>query len=293
MRFGGNRTFSILDVIGGARVNGSNAWTEQVTPDYPTALRDIIEGLVAWPIWTRLGWQEVKRRYRRTVFGPFWATFSIGVFVGAIAFVWAPLFKTELKSYLPFVATGMVAWTFTTALINEGCSVFTAADGLIKQLNFQYSILAYMVVWRNIIVFVHHLLIVFIVAIVFPVQSIFSVLLLFPGLLIVAANGAWIIILLGMVSARFRDIPPLVGNLIQVMMFITPIFWQPSQLGENSKYFVDLNYLYHLIDVVRSPLLGVAPSLQSYVITIIGAGIGWIITIAIYARFRRRIAYWL
>ena len=36
------------------------------------ARADIIHGILAFRIWTRLGWQEVKRRYRRTVFGPFW-----------------------------------------------------------------------------------------------------------------------------------------------------------------------------------------------------------------------------
>ena len=45
-----------------------------VRPDYAIARADIIDGICAFRIWTRLGWQEVKRRYRRTVFGPFWAT---------------------------------------------------------------------------------------------------------------------------------------------------------------------------------------------------------------------------
>ena len=113
------------------------------------------------------------------------------------------------------------------------------------------------------------------------------------GILIVAVNGAWMTMLFGMIGTRFRDIPPLVGNLIQILVFITPIFWAPSQLGAKARYFVDPNYLYHLVDILRSPLLGGRPTLLSYATTIVGAILGWAITLMIYARFRRRIAFWL
>jgi len=54
-----------------------------------------------------------------------------------------------------------------------------------------------------------------------------------------------------------------------------------------------MNYMYHLIEVMRAPMLGTMPSKLSYEITIIGAMVGWLVTFEIYARFRRRIPYWL
>jgi ABC-type polysaccharide/polyol phosphate export permease len=264
-----------------------------VKPDYAVARTDLIDGIFAFQIWTRLGWQEVKRRYRRTVFGPLWATLSLGIFIGAISFVWAPLFNADVRTYLPYLTAGMVSWSFVSALITEGCASFTAGEGIIKQLNFPYSTFTFMVVWRNTIVLFHHLAILIVVYIALPERVSFNILLFIPGVLIVAVNGAWIVMLLGMVSARFRDIPPLIGNLVQVMLFITPIFWEPSQLGAKARYFVDPNYLYHLVDILRAPLLGDRPTLLSYATTIVGAILGWAITLMIYARFRRRIAFWL
>ena len=186
-----------------------------VKADYATARADIIDGLLAFRIWTRLGWQEVKRRYRRTVFGPFWATLSIGMFIGGMVFIWAPLFHADVRSYLPFLSAGLVAWTFATALITEGCGTYTAGVSLITQLNFPYTVLNFMVVWRNIIVFFHNVVIVVIVVIALQVPVSWKTLLLFPGIAIVAVNGAWMTVLFGMLSARFRDIPPFVGNLMQ------------------------------------------------------------------------------
>jgi ABC-2 type transport system permease protein/lipopolysaccharide transport system permease protein len=100
-------------------------------------------------------------------------------------------------------------------------------------------------------------------------------------------------ILFGMVSARFRDVPPLVGNIIQILMFITPIFWFSSQLGPGAQPIITYNLMYHLVEVMRAPMLGTAPSLLSYGFTIAGAIIGWVVTFDLYARFRRRIPYWL
>ena len=67
-----------------------------------------------------------------------------------------------------------------------------------------------------------------------------------PGLFLVAANCAWITVVLGIVGARYRDIPPLVGNVMQVMMFITPVFWMMAQLPADAQAYLKLNYLLHL-----------------------------------------------
>jgi lipopolysaccharide transport system permease protein len=262
-------------------------------PDYRTAWNDLANGVTQWHVWTSMGWQEVKRRYRRTVFGPFWATLSIGAFIGGMVYIWAPLFKTDVSSYLPFLASGLVSWAFATALMTEGCNTYISGASVITQLNFPYMILNFSVVWRNIIVFFHNVLIVVIVVIALRVPVSWRDFLLIPGILIVAANGAWMTVVLGIIGTRFRDIPPLVGNLIQVLVFVTPIFWTPNQLGEGRHLVIELNFMYHLIEVMRAPMLGTTPSMRSYAITIGGAVVGWLITFDLYARFRRRIPYWL
>jgi ABC-type polysaccharide/polyol phosphate export permease len=264
-----------------------------VKPDYASAWKDISGGLREWRVWTRLGWQEVKRRYRRTVLGPFWATLSIGMFLGGMAFIWAPLFKTTVSTYMPFLAAGLVTWALVSALITEGCTTYVAGSGIITQMRFPYSILNFVVVWRNVIVFFHNVLIVVVVTVVLRQKVGWSTLLVVPGLLIVALNGAWMTMALGVASTRYRDIPQLVGNLVQILMFVTPVFWFANQLGEGGHRVIEYNFMYHLIEVMRAPMLGDTPSGWSYLVTIGGAVLGWLATFAFFARFRRRIAYWL
>ena len=72
-------------------------------------------------IWGRLGWRENKRRYRRTVFGPFWTTVSLAMFVIALGLVWSNLWHTDPKVYLPFLTSGMLCWVLLSTICAEGC----------------------------------------------------------------------------------------------------------------------------------------------------------------------------
>ena len=136
----------------------------------------------------------------------------------------------------------MVAWTLISSLVNEGCTTYANGGNVITQLNFPYSILNYILVWRNIIVFFHNVLIVVVINLALSISVGAHVLLVIVGLLIVAVNGVWMSVLLGIVGARYRDIPPLVANVMQVMMFITPVFWNLSQLPAQTQGYLKLNY---------------------------------------------------
>jgi ABC-type polysaccharide/polyol phosphate export permease len=114
-----------------------------------------------------------------------------------------------------------------------------------------------------------------------------------PGLLILCVNGLWIALVLAILCARFRDIQQIIATLLQVAMFVTPIFWSPSQLSGRARVLVDYNILYHFVEIVRDPLMGTAPSLWSWGMVICATVLGWMLAFYLLARFRRRIAYWL
>jgi ABC-type polysaccharide/polyol phosphate export permease len=264
-----------------------------MTPQYEIACRDVLGGVAEWRKWGRLGWQEIKRRYRRTTFGPFWTSMSLGLFIVTLGFVWANLWKQDPKQYLPFLTSGMLAWTLVSTLIIEGCSVFTAGESIVKSLRFNYTILTCAAIWRNLIVFCHHFAIFVLVALFTNVDVNLKSLLVIPGLALVAVNGVWFATLLGSVCARYRDIHQVVSSILQVAMFVTPVFWSPSQLDGRLQRFVDFNLLYHFVEVVREPMLGKAPSLWSYGMVVGSAVVGWTLMIYVFSRFRRRIPYWL
>jgi ABC-type polysaccharide/polyol phosphate export permease len=205
--------------------------------------------------------------------------------VVAMGVIYAQLFHQEIASYLPFLTVGLIVWQLLNGMIAEGCDTFLREAAVIQQVPIPFSIHAYRNVCRNFIVLAHNLVIVPLGLAIFSIPITWDVLAIIPGLV-------WISILLGMVSTRFRDIPPIVGSFLQVLFFLTPIIWPPELLGRFHP-IATFNPLFAAIDVVRAPLIGVPTAPSSWLmlvsVTVLGCGIAF----AAFARFRSRIAYWI
>ena len=263
-------------------------------PASPTvlALRDIVEGACALRLWGLLGWQDVRQRYRRSVLGPFWFTISMGTLVGALGVLYAGLFKIQVADYLPFIAAGFVVWGLVSSLINEGCTAFIGAEHIIKQVSLPLSVHVYRVIWRNLIIFAHNAIIFVIVAVLFSVRPGWLGLAALPGLVLLALNGVWVGLLLGLVSARFRDIPQIMGSVVQIAFFLTPIFWKPEMLPDRV-LILDLNPFYHFLELIRAPLLGQVPETTSWLAALGITFCGGLATLIAYRHYRWRISYWV
>lgn len=254
--------------------------------------RDITDGLAKYWLWFTMALQDIKLRYRGSIFGPFWLTLSSMIMIGTMGVIYPHLFHMDAKAYLPFLAIGIVIWQFVSGMITEGCQTFIAAQDVILQLQMPYSVHAYRMVARCFIVLAHNFVIIPIVLIYFGVPVGVGLLAIIPALALLAVNGVWFGLLFGMASARFRDVPPIVANGIQMLFFITPIFWAPEVLGKWQTLF-ELNPIFAAIDVIRAPLLGKSPVSLSWPVLLVATALGSSLTFALFVRFRSRIAYWL
>jgi ABC-type polysaccharide/polyol phosphate export permease len=256
------------------------------------AVLDILEGARAWRLWGSLGWQDIRQRYRRSKIGPFWVTLSMGVMIAGMGFLYADLFHTDVHSYLPYLTTGMIIWGLIGPLVTENCNAFIDGEGIIKQVKLPLSLHVYRVIWRNLIIFGHNFIIFILVAVVMKIWPGWSVLMAIPGLLMICINGAWVGLLWGPVSARFRDVPQIVASIMQIVFFMTPIMWNPSAVA-GRRWFLELNPFYYFVTLVRQPLLGGEPTAHLWQCAIAITAGGWIIAFLMYRRCRWRIAYWL
>ena len=241
-----------------------------------------------------LGWQDIKQRYRRSKLGPFWLTISMGVMIGMIGLVFGQVLNTPMQEYLPFLATGIILWTCFSTAIMEGSTAFIDASGMIRQLGLPLSLYPVRVLWRNLVIFGHNLIILPLVFIIVGKGVTWNILWLIPGLLVLVLNMFWISLLLGVFCTRFRDMPQIVNSLIQVFFYITPVIWMPNVLsGRSASLLVDPNPVYHLIQLVRAPILGSAPSGLDWGYSVAMALVGLIISSVFFGLYKRRIAYWL
>ena len=77
--------------------------------------------------------------------------------------------------------------------------------------------------WKNLIVYLHTLLIVPVIWLIYDIRPGFGMLWFILGTVMVLLNLAWIGIVLGVACTRFRDLSQIVQNLVQVLFYLTPI----------------------------------------------------------------------
>jgi ABC-2 type transport system permease protein/lipopolysaccharide transport system permease protein len=260
--------------------------------DLAAAVSDIKEGLALWPLWLRLGWNDILQRYRRSMLGPFWLTASMSVMVISLGVLYAELFNSPIRDFLPYLCVGLLVWNLISSFMTEGGSLFTGAESYIKQIRLPYSIYIFRSAWSKLIIFFHNIIIYFCLLLYFEIWPGAAGLLAIPGLIIVVVNGAVATLFIGMVSARFRDVPQLINSMVQIVFFLTPIMWQPALL-HNRIYIAEFNPFYHLLEVVRAPLLGHVPAAESYAVVALISVLNVVIVGAFFARFRSRISYWV
>jgi lipopolysaccharide transport system permease protein len=273
---------SVLEIQGDMSVTARNR----------LAMNDIGEGLRLWPLARSLGWLDIRLRYRGSVLGPFWLTLSTAVMVGSLGVLYAALFHMDVHAYLPFLALSQVMWFFLSTLVNEACVCFTQADSMIRAVRMPLFLHALRTLVRNVLVLAHNVVVIVAVDVIFRV---------WPGwhaLLVLPAFGVWIVdalalcLLLGAFCARFRDVGPIVGSVMQIAFFLTPVIWQPEQLGRHAVW-LPLNPFFVLLEIVRAPLLGSTPTgvvwLAAILYSLILCGMSW----ALFTRARGRVAFWV
>ena len=276
----------------GAPTRATAAFAPPLASQTTLALFDIIEGARACHLWGLLGWQDIRGRYRRSKLGPFWITISMGVLVAALGTLYGSILKVEITVYLPHLTLGFIVWGLISSLITESCSAFTSAGSIITQVNLPLSVHVYRVVWRNLIIFFHNAVIFVVVAVIFSIWPGWAGLLALPGLALVCLNGVWAGLLLGAVSARFRDVPPIVSSIVRIVFFVTPIIWMPGLLPHRA-VFLDFNPFFHILELVRAPLLGQMPGLISWLAVFGITLLGWLVMFVLFRHYRWRIAYWV
>jgi len=264
------------------------------------AVDDLRRGWRQRSLWGHLGWQDIRQRYRRSVLGPIWISISMAVTAVALGILYAGLFGNSLEQQLPYILVGFIAWGFISGCITDGTEVFTSNVGLIHHLPAPLSVHVYRVVWRQTLFFAHNLVIYAVMLVVFPQDLRWTGLAAIPAFVLLAVNGAWVTMLFGIVSTRFRDLTPVVQSVVQLAFFLTPIVWiyedflnSPNPTIAERARLVELNPLMHFVEIIRRPMLGQEQLWRHWAVVLVITVVGWVMTMVVLRRYRARVSYWV
>lgn len=251
-----------------------------------------IVGIFAVFTWYKLAVFDIRQRYRRSLIGPWWFTINVAFLIGILGLVYGQVLKQPLREYLPYLAVGLVTWQFISTSLLEACSIFIGSAHLIKQIQLPMMIYVCRSVFRNFLIFLHALPVLFIVLFLSDINFVPSLISVPLAIIFLGLHIVWIAAILGFLCARFRDVIPITANVIQVLFFTTPIVWNSELLAEH-RWIADFNPIHHIIECLRDPLLGNDMPIVSWGVSIGVLIVGMWAAAWMVQRYSHRIAYWV
>ncbi len=205
--------------------------------------------------------RDIQVRYKQTVLGGLWAIiqpfFTMVVF--SLFFGRLAKMPSDGIPYPIFVYAGLLPWTyFANALAASGNSLVGNAN-LITKVYFPRVIVPMSGALGGLVdLFVALIVLAGMMVYygIFPGIGIF----LFPLLVILTflcaiGVGMW----LSALNVQYRDIRYVIPFLIQIWMFVTPVIYPVSLVGEKYQWLLALNPMGGIIDAFRASLLGHRP----------------------------------
>src|SRR5690606_8186831 len=110
----------------------------------------------------------------------------------------------------------------------------------ITQIKCPKTVFVVQAIWRNLIIAAHNSVIYVIIALIFAVVPSPSLILWPLGLLLVLLCMSWMMIICAVISVRYRDVPVIVQNILNVGFWFTPLVYFPDQLGDK-RWIVEIN----------------------------------------------------
>jgi ABC-2 type transport system permease protein len=241
--------------------------------------------------WVSLARQDMASSYRRTLIGPFWISVQQMAFVFGIGVLYGQLFKVDAGDHIPLVAYGILVWGLYSRLITGAGDVFIGGASSVKSSNLPLSFYVFHSVAGEFLTFLHSAVVIAFVPIIYGRTPSISASWAVPlGLGLVLVNGVALGLWLGPMSARFRDIHVGLSSVLQLLLFVTPIFWDAKTLG-NDHWAVVFNPFAWAILSIRDPLLGSGIDLSLLVSFVIFTLVNFCIGVAVFARSRLWISY--
>jgi lipopolysaccharide transport system permease protein len=264
----------------------------KVVSQWRLALSDLLDGLKAHRVWMMLAKMDIKQRYRRSVIGPFWITITMVIWILAIGPLYSHLLGIGSEEFIPYLAMGIITWGLISGVLLDGAGAFVGAENLVRSVKLPYTVHILRVLQRNLIIFLHNLLAFVPFMLFLRIKPEWIWLAAIPGVAMILLAAIPTAFLLGTLSARYRDLQQMIASIVQLAFFMTPIFWKADLLKDRA-YLAEYNPFQILLEVVRRPIVdGVVP-LHTYLRCAILIAFLYLLAAPFFARYRRRLAFWI
>ena len=257
-------------------------------------INDLKEGWKRKNLWKELAKLELKTQFNGTVFGVLWVLLALAIKVGMISVVYSMVLNKPLKQYVLFLSFGIITWDYISKLIQSGAVSFLKAKNYLQQMYLPQSVFVFQTIYKETIVFALYQILAIPLVIIFYGSKEMNIMWLWaiPGYILIIINAVFASFWLGWLVTRYRDFQQIISSVLTISFIISPVLWPPPAGAEKSIYF-QLNPFFHILEVVRAPIVRGEVPVNSYIVVAMMALTSFLICAFLFNNVRKKLILWI
>lgn len=229
--------------------------------------------------------RDMKLLYKRSALGIAWTLINPLLQLAVFSFVFRSVIPINIPQFSSFAFSGLLIWTWSQTALFQATGLITSNKALIRQPNFPTAILPVVTTMTGLIHFLLALPVLIIFLAIDGIQP-SSVLFVLPLLMVIQfVLTVGLAYPLAALNVTFRDTQHTLGVLLQMLFYLTPIFYDLNSVPKEFQHFYQLNPMVPLIEAYRAILLkGTQPDWQALLIVSLVVAVILPIGLAIFRR---------
>jgi lipopolysaccharide transport system permease protein len=217
-----------------------------------------------------LSWRDIKVRYKQTVLGAAWSIIRPLLTTIVFTVVFNKIAKLQNPGNAPYalmVFAGMLPWQFFSNALSESSNSLIGNANLITKVYFPRMIIPASSVITSMVDFAISFLILVAMCCWYQYVPSWHIIFLPVFILIAFFCAFGVGLYLTAVNVKYRDFRYIIPFIIQFGLYITPVGFSSSVVGERWKFLYSLNPMVGVIDGFRWCILGDSMTLSSFLIS--------------------------
>lgn len=246
----------------------------------PPMVEELIQAIRYRDLIRQLVRRDVLTRYKRSLLGVAWTMLNpLGMMI-VLAVVFSNLFHTT-RAYPVYLLSGIIAWTFMAQTTTSAMTQLTWGGVLLHRIYLPRTTFAIASVGTGLVNLVLSL-VPFGLVMAFSGSPLRPAVLVLPvSILLLALFALGLGLLISSLAVYFPDVAEMYQIVLLAWMYLTPIIYPESIVPPAHRWWMlDLNPMYHLLQVFRLPLYegswpGLARLALAAAIALVTVAIGW------------------
>jgi ABC-type polysaccharide/polyol phosphate export permease len=220
--------------------------------------RDLVVALVV---------RDLRVRYKRSALGLLWTMLQPLLTMGVMVLVFSSIFRFDLPHYPVYCLTGILFWNFFSQSIVASMVSLRANAAILHKVPVPKAVFPVATVCSGVVNLCLALvpLAVILIATGHPLRP--ALLFLPVAILVAALFTLGMGLLLSPLAVFFTDVVEMVGVVLSLLMYMTPIFYPLAIVPEQFRVFVRFNPVRSILEVFRDPIyFGKIPPLTHFTV---------------------------